>query len=157
MVTGIYIFFFLIASKIFVQLEEGDRDKIKDGAHIRRTALRCAPRQMQRKLWCISVNECGRVGGMQSGASTCTKRAAALILNCIRWVRTSRTTRTTRRRRRRRIRREWKGERKSARAAGKRNELWTSCLSSSRFRIGAINNPSLFSITRFYYFVRGTN
>lgn len=85
--------FFLIASKIFVHLEEGDT-VIKDGPHIRRAALRCAPRQMQRKLWCISVNECG----MQSGASTCTKRAAALILNCIRWVRTSRTRRRRRRR-----------------------------------------------------------
>lgn len=50
--------------------------EIKHRPHIRRTALRCAPRQMQRKLWCISVNECGRVGGMQSGTSCQRVRAA---------------------------------------------------------------------------------
>jgi len=57
---------------------------IKDRPHIRRTALRCAPRQMQRKLWCISVNECGRVGGMQNELPartmyTCTYRVYSRV------------------------------------------------------------------------------
>lgn len=55
------------------------RTEIKETPHIRRTVLRCAPRQMQRKLWCISVNECGRVDGMQSEPPARTTYICAYI------------------------------------------------------------------------------